>query len=65
VGVHALQEQIFLCSPSSLAEGDIKAIPAKHTYVKYDVKIINKHFAGISRTFYISKETIRRPLPIS
>jgi hypothetical protein len=26
-----------------------------------DVKIKNKHVAGISRTFYLSIETIRRP----
>jgi hypothetical protein len=28
---------------------------------EYDVKIKNKHVAGISKTSYLSTETIRRP----
>jgi hypothetical protein len=32
----------------------------KFTY-KYAIKIKNKHVAGVSRTFYLSKEIISRP----
>jgi hypothetical protein len=34
-GVPSLQEHIFSSSPLSYEEGDIKAIPAKHTCVKF------------------------------
>jgi hypothetical protein len=35
-------------------------MPANHTYVKFYV--CRRHVAGISRTFYLSTETISRPL---